>query len=94
MLEVISIVQLHIRVCLPNIDGGMDPRTGTNRDHNCRNSRLMSSSSSRHTHQKSTPSHTERLPCTYPNDVPMTSTAPPIQKMMSTLEASKTGAVR
>ena len=36
----------------------------------------------------------QRLPCTYSNGVPMTSTAPPIQKMMSTLEASKTGAVR
>ena len=35
----------------------MDPSTGTGRDHNCRNSRLISSSSSRHTHQKSTPSH-------------------------------------
>ena len=28
----------------------------------------------------------QRLPCTYSNGVPMTSTAPPIQKMMSTLE--------
>ena len=34
------------------------------------------------------------LPCTYSNGVPMASTAPPIQNMMRTLEASKTDAVR
>ena len=33
----------------------MDPSTGTSRYHNCRNIILISSSSSRHTHQKSTP---------------------------------------
>ena len=36
----------------------------------------------------------QRLPCTYSNGVPKASIAPPIQQMMSTLEASKTGAVR